>query len=135
VVAVTDAVVFHAEASARRLRTLGVTVDHPRRLDRRNALFVLLANLPLAVLPRAVARILVGSLIRTLSLLITKRPGAAKDELAAVGGSAAGPAATPPGPGRPVAQSQARLPQHPPVHGPPGRAPQGGRADRRTAVR
>lgn len=85
VVAVTDAVVFHAEASARQQRALGVTTDHPRRLDRRNALFVLLANLPLSVLPRAVVRNLAGSLIRALSLLITKRPGAAKDEMAAVG--------------------------------------------------
>jgi GT2 family glycosyltransferase len=85
VVVVTDAVVFHAEASARQQRALGVSTDHPRRLDRRNALFVLLANLPLGKLPQAVMRNLVGSLIRALSLLITKRPGAARDELAALG--------------------------------------------------
>jgi GT2 family glycosyltransferase len=85
VVAVTDAVVFHVEASARQQRELGVTADHPRRLDRRNALFVLLTNLPLRAMLRAVVRNLVGSLIRALALLIAKRPSAAKDELAAVG--------------------------------------------------
>ncbi|HEX2315765.1 MAG TPA: glycosyltransferase family 2 protein, partial [Thermomonospora sp.] len=46
VVAVSDAVVFHAEAAGRGLRPLGMTGDSARRRDRRNALYVLLANLP-----------------------------------------------------------------------------------------
>lgn len=84
VVVVTDAVVYHAEASARRLRVIGMTAEHPRRLDRRNALLVLLANLPWRPMLRAVARNLFGSLIRALSLVIGKQPAAARDELAAV---------------------------------------------------
>ena len=81
---VTDAVVYHAEALSRRRRPAAVT-RRPRRLDRRNALYVLLANLPLPLMLVSVARNVVGSLLRTLILLVSKQPGAAWDDLAALG--------------------------------------------------
>lgn len=85
VVAVSDAVVYHAEASWRGLREIGMTAEHVRRRDRRNALYVLLANLPALAALRALGRNLLGTMLRTLYLLIVKQQGAARDELAALG--------------------------------------------------
>ncbi|SEF97191.1 Glycosyltransferase, GT2 family [Thermomonospora echinospora] len=85
VLAVGDAVVYHAEASARGLRESGLPAVSPRRRDRRNALYVLLANLPLGPAVRALARNLLGTALRTLYLLAVKRQTAARDELAAFG--------------------------------------------------
>ncbi len=42
---VTDAVVYHLEATARNRRAASAA-PRPHRMDRRNALFTLLANLP-----------------------------------------------------------------------------------------
>ena len=81
----TTAVVYHAEASARRRRPIAAGRGHPRRLDRRNALYVLFANLPAGALLVAMVRALFGSLLRTLLLLLAKQPGSALDELAAIG--------------------------------------------------
>jgi GT2 family glycosyltransferase len=85
VVVVSEAVVYHAEASARGLRAIGMTAERGRRRDRRNALYVLLANLPPAAMLRAIARNIAGTLVRTLLLLLAKRPAAAGDELGALG--------------------------------------------------
>ena len=85
VFAVSDAVFYHAEASARRHRPVGLTSDDPRRLDRRNALHVLLANVPFGVMLRLVIRNIFLSLLRTAALLIMKNPEAARSELAALG--------------------------------------------------
>ncbi|WP_187232531.1 glycosyltransferase family 2 protein [Actinomadura sp. HBU206391] len=85
VVVVTDAVAYHAEASARGLRETGMTAEHGRRRDRRNALYVLLANLPLPAMLAALVRNTVGSLLRALFLLLAKQPVAARDELGALG--------------------------------------------------
>ncbi|MCW2904150.1 MAG: glycosyl transferase family 2, partial [Streptosporangiaceae bacterium] len=85
VVAVSDAVAYHAEASARGLRETGMAAEHGRRRDRRNALYVLLANLPLPAMLRALARNVVSSLLRALFLVVAKRPTAARDELGALG--------------------------------------------------
>jgi GT2 family glycosyltransferase len=85
VFAVSDAVVYHAEAAARRHRPIGLTSDDPRRIDRRNALYVLLANVPFAVMLRTLMRNIFVSLVRTAALLIMKQQEAARDELAALG--------------------------------------------------
>ncbi len=84
---VTDAVIYHVEASARRCRPIsvdGAAGDRPRHLDRQNALLVLFANLPLGPMFAAVGRNMVGSLLRTLILLMGKQPGAARDEITAL---------------------------------------------------
>ncbi|WP_344546744.1 glycosyltransferase family 2 protein [Actinomadura fulvescens] len=91
VVAVSDAVVFHAEASRRGLREIGLSVESPRRLDRRNALYTLLANLPAFPMARALARNLWSTFARVLFLLLVKQQQAAKDELAALGDVLRGP--------------------------------------------
>ncbi|NDU75420.1 glycosyltransferase [Actinomadura sp. DSM 109109] len=85
VVTASDAVVYHAEASRRGLREPGMTAEHPARLDRRNALLTLLANQPLAAVPRALARNVWASLVHALVLVATKRPGMAREELRALG--------------------------------------------------
>ena len=85
VVAVGDAVLHHAEASWRGAREIGMTAESRRRLDRRNALYALLANLPLLAMLRALLRNVWTTLTRALLLLAVKRPEAARDELAALG--------------------------------------------------
>ncbi|MBP2706039.1 glycosyltransferase [Microbispora sp. RL4-1S] len=82
---VTDAVAWHAEASSRRRRRISTRDEHPRRLDRRNALFVIMANLPFWALVRSVVRNVSGSLVRTLLFLLAKQPANALDEVAALG--------------------------------------------------
>jgi GT2 family glycosyltransferase len=82
VFAVSDAVVYHAEAAARRQRSIGMTGDDTRRVDRRNALRVLLSNVPFRTMLRMIVRNIVVSLVRGLVLLIVKKPDAARQELA-----------------------------------------------------
>uniref|UniRef100_UPI0005940EC8 glycosyltransferase family 2 protein n=1 Tax=Nocardiopsis chromatogenes TaxID=280239 RepID=UPI0005940EC8 len=84
VLLVTGAVAYHAEAAARRRRRIGAAGDHPRRLDRRNALFVLLANLPFGGMAGALLRNSLGSLLRVLTYLVAKRPADALDEAVAI---------------------------------------------------
>ena len=81
---ITDAVVYHLEAAARN-RRLPSAAPRPRRMDRRNALLTLLANLPLGPALAALAGNLVLSTLRTMFFLLVKRPRAALDESAAVG--------------------------------------------------
>ena len=80
---ITGAVVYHLEASARGRRQTSAA-PHPKRADRRNALIVLLANLPLPSMVAALAGNMVLSAARTLFFLLTKRPQAARDEAAAL---------------------------------------------------
>jgi GT2 family glycosyltransferase len=80
---ITDAVVYHLEASARNRRSPSAA-PRPRRADRHNALLTLLANLPLPKAAAALAGNLVLSILRTLFFLLAKRPHAALDEFAAV---------------------------------------------------
>ncbi|WP_017538534.1 glycosyltransferase, partial [Nocardiopsis halophila] len=84
VLLVTGAVAYHAEAAARRRRRIGAAGDHPRRLDRRNAMFVLLANLPFGGMVGALLRNSLGSLLRVLMYVIAKRPADAYDEAVAI---------------------------------------------------
>ncbi|RCG27926.1 glycosyltransferase family 2 protein [Sphaerisporangium album] len=81
---VTDAVAWHAEAAARRRRRITASTDHPRRLDRRNAMFVIMANLPFRSLVWSLLRNTVVSLFRTLLLLLAKQPANALDEIVAL---------------------------------------------------
>ncbi len=80
---VTDAVVYHLEATARNRRAASAA-PRPRRMDRHNALLTLLANLPLRPALSALAGNLVLSALRTVFFLLAKRPRAALDELAGV---------------------------------------------------
>ncbi len=81
---ITDAVVYHLEASARARRPASAA-PHPKRADRRNALRVLLANLPLPSMVAALAGNAALSTARILFFLLAKRPVAARDEAAAFG--------------------------------------------------
>ncbi len=81
---ITDAVVYHVEASARRRRPISVA-RRPRQLDRRNAMLTLIGNLPaLPMLASAVGNLTISTL-RALYFLLAKRVAAGLDELAAVG--------------------------------------------------
>ena len=80
---ITDAVVYHLEATARNRRTPSAA-PRPRRMDRHNALLTLLANLPLGPALSALAGNLVLSTLRTVFFLLAKRPRAALDELTGV---------------------------------------------------
>ncbi|SDH77246.1 glycosyltransferase family 2 protein [Nonomuraea jiangxiensis] len=91
VLSVTSAVAWHAEAAARRRRRIAVSGDHPRRLDRRNAIFVVLANLPFWPMWWALLRNVVGSAFRTLLFVVSKQPANALDEVVAMGSVLAHP--------------------------------------------
>lgn len=82
---VTWAVAWHAEAATRRRRRITASGDHPRRLDRRNALFVVMANLPPRPLLWALIRNAFGSLVRTVLFVVAKQPANALDEFLAFG--------------------------------------------------
>lgn len=100
VVVVPDAVVFHVEAAHRGLRRTPVT-GRVRRGERAAALYVLLVNAPPVTLPLRVVRLLLGSLLRALGLLLVRAPREALDELS-------GLASTYLRPGRVVAGRRAR---------------------------
>ncbi len=82
---ITDAVVYHMESSARRRRTISGAGGHPRRLDRRNALYVRLVNLPVGAMLAAFAGSVAGSVLRALFYLLAKQPARAWDHIAALG--------------------------------------------------
>jgi GT2 family glycosyltransferase len=82
---ITDAVIYHAEASARNRRQASAAPRRGRQ-DRRNGLLVLLTNLPAGPMLAALAGNLVLSMLRTVFFLLAKRPGAARDEFMAVVG-------------------------------------------------
>ncbi|WP_028471658.1 glycosyltransferase family 2 protein [Nocardioides alkalitolerans] len=79
-----DAVVFHAEASHRGLRSTPLLGRHPHLADRRAALFVVLANCSTRAFLLQAVRLALGSLLRALGFLATRSPGAAADEVLAV---------------------------------------------------
>ncbi|MCK2221195.1 glycosyltransferase family 2 protein [Actinomadura sp. ATCC 31491] len=85
VLVATAAVAWHAEAAARRRRRITVSGDHPRRLDRRNAIFVVMANLPFRAMLWALLRNVLGSFFRALLFVLGKQPANALDELVAMG--------------------------------------------------
>ncbi|MEU7012020.1 glycosyltransferase family 2 protein [Streptomyces sp. NPDC046332] len=79
-----DAVLRHAEASARERRTVdcaGRSVANPHRVDKAGAVYTLLANSRGAALPYVLIRLILGTLLRTLAYLVGKVPGQAVDEV------------------------------------------------------
>ena len=88
VVVVPQALVFHAEASSKERRAVDVHeafLHRPLLLDRRNAAYVVLANLPWWQLPGATIQILASAILRSIIYLLAKLPGYALDEFIAVG--------------------------------------------------
>src|SRR6204780_2220071 len=81
---ITDAVVYHVEASARRKRPVSVA-RRPRKLDRRNAMLTLIGNLPARPMLTSAVGNLGVSLLRVVFFLVAKRLAMALDEMAAVG--------------------------------------------------
>ncbi|MDI3423987.1 glycosyltransferase [Streptomyces luteolus] len=84
-----DAVLRHAEASARERRTVdcvGRTSASPHRVDKAGAVYTLLANTRAAMLPWVLLRLVLGTLLRTLAYLVGKVPGQALDEVAGLFG-------------------------------------------------
>ena len=87
VIVVSDAVAFHAQASATERRTIdvgGALLHRPLLLDRRNAAYVLLANSSWWLLPWLSIQLLGSAIGRALVYLVAKLPGYASDELLAV---------------------------------------------------
>ncbi|MEV3990198.1 glycosyltransferase family 2 protein [Streptomyces sp. NPDC049837] len=79
-----DAVLRHAEASARERRTVdcaGRSVASPHRVDKAGAVYTLLANARGIAFPWVLLRLVVGTLLRTLAYLVGKVPGQAVDEV------------------------------------------------------
>ncbi|MFJ7071007.1 glycosyltransferase [Streptomyces sp. NPDC101115] len=79
-----DAVLRHAEASARERRTVdcaGRSAANPHRVDKAGAVYTLLANTRGAALPYVFVRLVLGTLLRTLAYLVGKAPGQAVDEI------------------------------------------------------
>ena len=88
VIAVSDAIGYHAQASANERRSVdvkGAFLHRPLLLDRRNAAYVLLANSSLFALPWLTLQLLSGALVRATGYLFAKLPGYASDELLAIG--------------------------------------------------
>ena len=79
---VTDAVIYHRELTARKgRRPEGLSA---RRLDRRNALYVLAVNLPLLSAATVMAGCVAGTLLRAAYFLLTKQAERAVDQLTAL---------------------------------------------------
>ncbi|MFG2985398.1 glycosyltransferase family 2 protein [Streptomyces sp. NPDC048258] len=79
-----DAVMRHAEASARERRTVdcaGRTSSSPHRVDKAAAVYTMLANSSGRALPYVLLRVLLGTVLRTLAYLVGKAPGQAVDEI------------------------------------------------------
>ncbi|MFE0604820.1 glycosyltransferase [Streptomyces sp. NPDC058892] len=79
-----DAVLRHAEASARERRTVdcaGRTTASPHRVDKAGAVYTILANSSGRALPYVLLRVLFGTVLRTLAYLVGKAPGQAVDEI------------------------------------------------------
>jgi GT2 family glycosyltransferase len=78
------AIVYHAEASARERRRIHAGVDRPHLLDRRNALNTVMFNKPDGIALFTYIRLIIGSVVRVLGLLIGKQAGTASDEFLAL---------------------------------------------------
>ncbi|MFE7841288.1 glycosyltransferase [Streptomyces sp. NPDC057474] len=79
-----EAVVRHAEASARERRTVdcvGRSAASPHMVDKAGAIYTLLVNSRTAQLPWVLVRIVLGTLLRTVAYLVGKVPGQAVDEI------------------------------------------------------
>jgi GT2 family glycosyltransferase len=86
VIAATNALAFHAQASATERRTIdveGAFLHRPLLLDRRNAAYVLLANSSWWMLPWIALQLFGSAIARALGYLLAKLPGYASDEILA----------------------------------------------------
>jgi GT2 family glycosyltransferase len=87
VIAVSQAVAFHAEAAAserRKIQVKSALLHHGLLLDRRNAAYVLLVNSSWWLLPWVVLQLVTSATLRAIGYLIAKLPGYALDEFLAV---------------------------------------------------
>ncbi|MGW7198333.1 glycosyltransferase [Streptomyces chryseus] len=85
-----DAVLRHAEASARERRPIdcaGRSVANPHRVDKAGAVYAMLVNARGAALPYVMLRLVLGTLLRTLAYLLGKVPGQAVDEVTGLMGT------------------------------------------------
>ncbi|MGI5352776.1 glycosyltransferase family 2 protein [Streptomyces sp. CA-250714] len=88
-----DAVMRHAEAASRERRPVDCVGRasrggaSPHRVDKAGAVYTLLANMPGALLPWVLLRLVVGTLLRTLAYLVGKVPRQALDEIAGLSGT------------------------------------------------
>ncbi len=87
-----DAVVYHAEAGARGQRSIDAAHGRANRLARKHVLYTVLANCRSWAVPLLTVRLVLGSVLRALGMLLLKAPREAWDELAAVGSVLAAPA-------------------------------------------
>ncbi|UPK76157.1 glycosyltransferase family 2 protein [Nocardioidaceae bacterium SCSIO 66511] len=82
---VPRSVMFHAEASARSQRPTARRVHpRPRRDARKGALFTLLSNASLPGFCWQFLRLFVGTVLRSIGLVLVKAPGDAQQEIAAL---------------------------------------------------
>ncbi|CAB4694576.1 unannotated protein [freshwater metagenome] len=81
---VPQAVVFHAEAAHRGVRTTPLTGRHTHYQERRAALYTLVVNGRARALPLQIVRLTLGTLLRVLGFLLVRSVGEALDELAAL---------------------------------------------------
>ncbi|MEY9967443.1 GT2 family glycosyltransferase [Streptacidiphilus sp. MAP12-16] len=78
-----DAILRHAEAASRERRPIDCSrSDRPHRIDKSGAVYTLLTNSRLALVPYLVLRITLSTLLRALGYLLGKTPGQAMDEFA-----------------------------------------------------
>lgn len=87
-ISVSEAIAYHAEASANERRSVDVAeafLHRPLLLDRRNAAYVLLVNSSWWRLPTLTLQLLFGAIYRSVGFLFAKLPGYASDEILAVG--------------------------------------------------
>lgn len=84
VLAVPDAVMFHAEG-AHRARRRGELARRPHRDERVAAMHTLLANSSTPMFVVRWFRLLLGGALRAVGHLLIRRPGRARDEIAALG--------------------------------------------------
>lgn len=85
-----DAILRHAEASARERRPIdcaGRFVASPHRVDKAGAVYTMLVNARGKMLPWVLLRLVLGTLLRTLAYLVGKVPGQALDEVAGLFGT------------------------------------------------
>ena len=88
VIVVTDAIAYHAQASATERRAVdvkGAFLHRPLLLDRQNAAYVLLANATWWLLPLLALQLLGSAVVRAVGYLFAKLPGYAADEILAIG--------------------------------------------------
>ncbi|MBR7829947.1 glycosyltransferase [Actinospica sp. MGRD01-02] len=91
VIVAPEAVIRHAEASARERRRVDAGPNRPQLLDRTHALYAVAVNRPSILWPLLYLRLIVGTFFRVLGHLIAKSPGLASDEFFAMLGFAARP--------------------------------------------